>query len=402
MPTTREILSKCVMKKEWIDRFLDDTADNWARFDSELGYTLRDTVLRDGVDQAHSIYSYEPSGERKAIQYAHTASRINTYGNSFTQCQQVSDGETWQEILAAHLGEPVRNFGVGGYGVYQAYRRLLRHEGGDQSVPYLLFNVWRDDHYRSIYPCRWIHINCFREKFGSDAWPLTMMHANPWEHLVFHPQDGSFEEKPNPCPTPESLYQLCEADFIHDTFVNNFDTQCFAATQGAGDVRTQVIQEVAGALDIPTDWSSPQTTAQTCERVLTACALRSTMWVLDRLKQYTKQYGKKLMVLLSYADVDTADACRGVDRFDQPLMTYLETSGLPFVDGYDKHKEDFAAFKCTPDEYVKRFYIGHYNPAGNFFFAHAIKNEVVDWLDPKPPTYRSGGLSISDVAATLA
>ena len=52
--------------------------------------------------------------------------RMNTYGDSFTQCHQVSDGETWQEYLAAHLGEPVRNFGVGGYGVYQAYRRMLR------------------------------------------------------------------------------------------------------------------------------------------------------------------------------------------------------------------------------------------------------------------------------------
>ena len=27
------------------------------------------------------------------------------------------DGKTWQEYLAAHLGEPLRNFGVGGFGV---------------------------------------------------------------------------------------------------------------------------------------------------------------------------------------------------------------------------------------------------------------------------------------------
>jgi hypothetical protein len=50
--------------------------------------------------------------------YADKKCRINTYGDSFTQCHQVSDGETWQEYLAAHLGEPVRNFGMGGYGAY--------------------------------------------------------------------------------------------------------------------------------------------------------------------------------------------------------------------------------------------------------------------------------------------
>ena len=30
--------------------------------------------------------------------------------------------------MAATLGEPVRNFGVGGFSVYQAYRRMLREE----------------------------------------------------------------------------------------------------------------------------------------------------------------------------------------------------------------------------------------------------------------------------------
>jgi hypothetical protein len=51
--------------------------------------------------------------------YSDGVRRINTYGDSFTQCAQVSDGETWQEILAAHLGEPIGNFGVSGYGVHR-------------------------------------------------------------------------------------------------------------------------------------------------------------------------------------------------------------------------------------------------------------------------------------------
>ena len=34
------------------------------------------------------------------------------------------------------------------------------------------------------------------------------------------------------------------------------------------------------------------------------------------------------------------------------------------------------------------FLIGHYSPRGNHFFAYAIKDHVVQWLDPKPITYQ--------------
>ena len=43
--------------------------------------------------------------------------------------------------MAATLGEPVRNFGVGGFSVYQAYRRMLREE---EVVPaeHIVFNIF--------------------------------------------------------------------------------------------------------------------------------------------------------------------------------------------------------------------------------------------------------------------
>src|SRR5215472_2843389 len=52
-------------------------------------------------------YSYEASGARRMTLYPDKACRINTYGDSFTHGDQVSDGETWQERLGAHLCEPV-------------------------------------------------------------------------------------------------------------------------------------------------------------------------------------------------------------------------------------------------------------------------------------------------------
>jgi len=142
-----------VISAEKIEGFLRPPPHNqWAKFDPELGYVPSDSIQRDGIDGSHTVYRYGPAGERRVINYAERPCRVNTYGNSFTQCHQVSDGETWQEALAAHLGEPVRNFGVGGYGVFQAFARLRRMERTDVKTPFLIFNIYDNDHERTIMP----------------------------------------------------------------------------------------------------------------------------------------------------------------------------------------------------------------------------------------------------------
>ena len=139
MVTLRDFAKRVVLKRETLDWFLDPVKPNWAKFDPELGYVLRDCKQKDGMDGAWTVYRYNKKyGHRKLINYPDHPCRVNTYGDSFTQCHQVSDGETWQEYLAAHLGEPIRNFGVGGYGVYQAYRRMLRMEKTEVGTPYVL------------------------------------------------------------------------------------------------------------------------------------------------------------------------------------------------------------------------------------------------------------------------
>jgi hypothetical protein len=59
----------------------------------------------------------------------------------------------------------------------------------------------------------------------------------------------------------------------------------------------------------------------------------------------------------------------------------------------DFFRADYKRFKVPMSfigisTYLKRYYIGHHNPAGNFFAAWALKNQVVDWLDPTPEPYR--------------
>ena len=141
-----EHIRTAVPVRKEIDVFLNEMS--WARFDSDIGYILGNYMPHDGMDGSSTISTSQSDGARTQFMYKNRPCRINTYGNSFTQCHQVSDGETWQEYLAGHLGEPVRNFGMGGIGVYQAYRRMIREEktalGAHEYVPWTYYERNRD------------------------------------------------------------------------------------------------------------------------------------------------------------------------------------------------------------------------------------------------------------------
>lgn len=100
------------------------------------------------------------------------------------------------------------------------------------------------------------------------------------------------------------------------------------------------------------------------------------------------------MILLCYSSDTVARACQGLSRFDQSFIEFLHTAGIPFVDTLLKHVDDYRNFNLPPEEYVKRYYIEHYSPAGTHFFAFAIKDAVVDWLEPMPTAYRAGAETI--------
>lgn len=90
----QEYIKDCVVPRYVIDTFLDPNEPNRATYDSHLGYRLRNSIARDGMDNCTTVSRYEPLTCRKTIQFADKPCRINAYGDSFTQCHQVSDGET--------------------------------------------------------------------------------------------------------------------------------------------------------------------------------------------------------------------------------------------------------------------------------------------------------------------
>jgi hypothetical protein len=381
-PSFEQYLRESAVPKEVIDRFL--AGPSWAQYDPELGYILGNYLPQDGMDKSATISTVQTNGARTSFLYAGKKSRINTYGDSFTQCHQVSDGETWQEYLAGHLGEPVRNFGMGGYGVYQAYRRMVREERTEHGAPYVIFYIWGDDHIRSLLRCRHALIFRWWNDQGGRAF-----HNNFWPNLEMDLNTGRFLEKENLLPTRAMLYQMTDPQRMVDLLKDDLALQLSAFKAGLiRDLDRERISELAARLEFPVDWSRESTLPSQAGELLDRYSLRATRFVLEKARAFARQNGKRLLVVLFDPGRVLPQLVQGRARYDQEIVDFLRASGFTYFDMNVVHVEDFKCFRLTYEQYRQRYFIGHYNPSGNHFFAYSIKNKVVEWLDPKPIPYQ--------------
>ena len=382
--TITDFLRSHVLRREEVDAFLDPQAPHWARFDAELGYVLHDCTVQDGMDGSYTIGAYLSTGERRVINYAELPCRLSCFGDSFTMCHQVSDSETWEEYLAGHLGEPVRNYGVGGYGVYQAYLRLKRVVYQGRGTAYMLLNVFgMDDHFRSL--DAWRRPRC-GDWFQTN--PPMLFHANPWNHVRFNLTTGELEERASLCPTPESLYQLCDEAWVLDTFHNDVALQMHLGCTGQYEVETAQMRRLADVLGAPFDAAAGAEAVRELQRV---AGLKATMGIIEWACAFCAGEAIQLRVMLTHGYPELYGALSGWPRPDRELVDWLRERDRLIFDVADSHIEDIRDFNITVERYLQRLMIGHYNPAGNHFLAYALKDAMVDWLDPKPRTYPHKG-----------
>ncbi len=393
--TIRTLLETTAFRPQDVEELLDASRPTYTRFDAALGYAPSDVVLQDGVDRSRSTYTYEPAGQRKMTNYRERPCRINTYGDSVTQCQQVSDDETWQERLAAHLGEPIRNFGCGGYSVYQAYRRAMIVEVTDIAAEYVILNIWDDDHVRSLDAARWIRTawDDIRDPRDDEPWSL---HGLPWPHLRIDLETGKFAERPGLCQTTDDLRRLTDPERFYEAFKDDEIVRLFVLENG-GDAPTGELVALAEILGVEVDLKDPARRAADAHKLRVAYGLQATEYTLDAFIAWAKREGRKLMVLLTYCAENITEFVERGRRFDQCIIDHLQAAGVPYVDGLVKVAEDFKAYRISLKEYLGRLFLhpagaavfDHYGPGGNHFFAFSFKNELVDWLDPKPPAYQN-------------
>ena len=399
----RDVLDAAAYYEVEIDKVLDRDNPSFLQFDPVLGYTLHDSVFRDGMRKTLCQYTYHPhGGHRRMVNYADQPCRINTYGDSYTQCAQVSDGETWQEVLAAHLREPIRNFGVGGYGVYQAYRKAMQVETTEAlAADYIILNVWDDDHMRNIDAARWNRVGwmCRDLPRGRrDGYPV---HGFPWAHMRYDLEKGNFVELAGMCERGDDLRKLVGTEAYYDTFKDDPVVHLFTLREG-GEAPVDRLETIAEAFGLNVDLRNPQTRATDAQRLYYAYGMRSTQHICSKLRMWCESNGRKLMILLSYDVPQVMEYLEKGTRFDESFVTFLNAGGYTYVDFLEKSREDYRDYGCGVETYLERFYIeragaqvfGHYNPYGNFWFGHTLRDDLVAWLAPRPPAYCTEDLPV--------
>ncbi len=379
-------LRRSVVDKRTLGVFLDAKQLSWAKFDPITGYRLGNFMPRDGIDGSATISTADSNGMRTAHAYVDKPCRINTYGDSFTQCHQVSDSETWQEYLAGHLGEPIRNFGMGGYGVYQAYRRMLREEQTDHGAKYLIFFIWGDDHERSLLRCRHAAIYPWWNDEGG-----RMFHNNFWANIEMNLETGQLEEHENLLPTPESVYRMADPDWTVQALKDDLALNLFTYAQGlVSNLDMEKVRKLAGFLKFGQQGlGSSQPARGLIDQLANTYGFAATQMILGKAREFADRNGKQLLVVLFDPSRVMRSLVEGKPRYDQPIVDFLKERHFRYFDMNVVHAQDFKNFRIPFDQYAKRYFIGHYNPAGNHFFAYAIKDTVVEWLDPKPVTYQN-------------
>lgn len=376
----RDFLGGLLYTREEVDDYFADRAFPFSKHSPEFGWLLRDAYFKDGVNDSISVYHFaKPDGERIMTNYADQPCRINTYGNSFTQCHQVSDHETWQEVLAAHLQEPVKNFGIGGWSVYQAYLRMLKEEKRTPAE-YIIFNIYSDDHYRNLDAWRNIRVNK-HERFIEP--PLPFMKVDL--------KNRRFTEHPNPTPGQEDFYKLCDLDKTYEIYKDDFVARIRIAHNKAEERNEALDYKEIHALTQTHGIETSLDTNASMSKVVRAyhreCALFSTERIIEKIEKFATEHNKKVLYVLSYPGGYIAQAHEEKHRWDQPIIDFIEGKNLPLVDLGQAHFDEFSQFSISLKDYLDKYFIGHYNPLGNLFCAHALINKLVEMMDPRPVPY---------------
>jgi hypothetical protein len=169
------------------------------------------------------------------------------WGDSFTLCDDVNDGETWEVTLAQELGGAVLNWGVPGYGLDQAVLRFERALRDDDAPPIAILGVHTDDLPRALGAFRPFYVA------GTDL-PLGFKPVS-----VVH--EGAVHVRPSPWTDPTldlaALEALAWEVAPHDAYASamarlrppfTWHVARLLTTRLAGERTTRSWQEPEGAI----------------------------------------------------------------------------------------------------------------------------------------------------------
>ncbi len=160
------------------------------------------------------------------------------------------------------------------------------------------------------------------------------------------------------------------------------------AADAAVDRQYDDLKKLSTTFGINTRVDNAEAFSEQAWKIHLDAALFASERIVERIEEFAEENNKKVLYVLSYNSYEVGRMIKEGKRFDEDFLEFLDSKKLPYVDLMQEHVEDYKKYKCSVADYLGQYFIGHYNPRGNFFHAWSIKDDVVEILDPKPESYK--------------
>jgi hypothetical protein len=142
-----ELVISAANNREFSKHFLLSIAVTRQEYDHYL--SIRDPVLGWPPTDMSTSATSDRSGARRSLAFPETGNEcVSLYGDSYTFSAEVSDNESWGNILAQRLGCRVGNFGVIAYGTDQVVLRFIANT--KDSAPVTVLGIYADNLLRNV------------------------------------------------------------------------------------------------------------------------------------------------------------------------------------------------------------------------------------------------------------
>lgn len=348
----RELEYKPLSAKEIEPRHKDILSDmiqnknNYTKFSPTLGWKIkangRSPLYRSNADGIRADREYERIIPSNIV-------RIASFGDSFTHGDEVENKYTWQsQMSATEENLEVINFGVGGYGLDQAFLRYK--EDGLSYNPNIVFIGYMTENIaRSVSVYRPFYVP---ETNGPLAKPRFIINENALE-LIDNPiqkKEEYFDLLRNP---EKVLPRLGEKDFFYQTKYHKSMIDVLPSVRLFKILHHEFFQEKFLKDEVYNENSE---------------AFKVTIKIFDKFVKSTLQNNSLPVILVFPYDHDLYTYGTEGTKGYQPLLNYFEDKEYIYVDlldafnklGYGLSMNDFFPNKA------------HYSPLGNKLVASYI------------------------------
>ena len=324
--------------------------------DSVLGWRYRPNH-RDSVNQTNA------DDVRSAREYSHVPGagviRVSAFGNSFVYCNEVKNEDSWPaQIELMYPGIEVLNYGVGGYGVDQAYLRFLA-EGSRLSPRIVVIGFATDDLSRVV--------NVYRRFRSNREIPLVKPRYVLSDHgelvLLPTPVRGVLEYAQY-LEDPQRVIELGAHDQWYEPAIYQDPLYDYSAM-------VRLVTETW--IRARRRYLGPDRLVQGGVFNPSSSAFQIQVALFQRFADSAQARGARLLVVLFPDMASVKSVRRGRKTVLASLLTALRARGLEYVDLTDAFRD--AGSQAEVEQWFMPG--GHYSPEGNRVAARWLGRRIV-------------------------